>query len=490
MKYELKEKEIVKDLVLGIDVGRNNIGLGVSDSNGNCLYLCNVFTNNKSIKVKMTERKMYRNIRRHNKRMKKQRRAKANNTFMIKGNDDVIRNKIPCKSKNISYPGMNLYITCKGIKGKEAKFNNRVREQGWLSPSARQCIQMHLLAIEKVLKLLPIGKIVIEYNKFDFQKMQNPNIKPWEYQKGSLYNTGERDYLYEEQNHKCLLCGSILNKNTMEVHHIKQRKNGGSDSILNKVCFCQKCHRQFHKDSNLESILKEKKSKLRDYSVSLLNSIMPQLTDEIQSYCNKNNLEFNICMGIDTKSKREILELEKDHCIDAYCISLYENDLVPTFMVDTKFTMKRFKKKSKNKIIRFGSRQYLYQEKVVATNRHKSMEQKEDSLEEYLNKYRETHTEKETRKHFKELKVKPAQRQYTYHREKINPKIHVGDKVLYEKHTKKAVRKEVFIAECVEVSKNQVCCKGKGKYLKYCIPIESGCLQYVWYVTKQCIKGR
>lgn len=64
LKYEVKEKEIVKDLVLGIDVGRNNIGLGVSDSNGNCLYRCNVFTNNKSIKVKMTERRMYRNIRR------------------------------------------------------------------------------------------------------------------------------------------------------------------------------------------------------------------------------------------------------------------------------------------------------------------------------------------------------------------------------------------------------------------------------------------
>lgn len=149
------------------------------------------------------------------------------------------------------------------------------------------------------------------------------------------------------------------------------------------------------------------------------------------------------------------------------------------FITNTKLTMKRFKKKSKNKINQFGSRQYLYQGKVVATNRHKAMEQKEDSLEEYLNKYRETHTEKETKRHFKELEVRPAQRQYTYHREKINPKIHVGDKVLYEKHTKKAVRKEVFIAENLNITRNQVCCKGKGKYLKYCRPIESGCLQYV-----------
>ena len=75
--------------------------------------------------------------------------------------------------------------------------------------------------------------------------------------------------------------------------------------------------------------------------------------------------------------------------------------------------------------------------------------------------------------------MKPAQRQYTYHKEKINPKIHVGDKVLYEKHTKKAVRKEVFIAEYLNVSKNLVCYETRGKNLKYCRPIESECLQYV-----------
>lgn len=150
------------------------------------------------------------------------------------------------------------------------------------------------------------------------------------------------------------------------------------------------------------------------------------------------------------------------------------------FITNTKLTMKRFKKKSKNKIIRFGSRQYLYQEKVVATNKHKAMEQKEDSLEEYLDKYRETHTEKETKRHFKELEVRPAQRQYTYHKGKINPKIHVGDKVLYEKHFKtKPNLKEVFIAECVKVSQNRVLYGTKGKNLKYCRPIESGCLQYV-----------
>lgn len=482
LKYELKEKEVVKDLVLGIDVGRQNIGLGVSDKDGNCLYLCNIITNNKNIKLKMTERKMYRNIRRLNRRMKKQRRAKANNTFMTKGNDDIIRNKIACKSKNIKYPGMDLYITCKGIKGKEAKFNNRVREQGWLSPSARQCIQMHLLAIEKVLKILPIGKIVIEYNKFDFQKMKKSDIKPWEYQNGTLHGyDGIRDFLYEEQNHRCLLCENIIDKSTMEVHHIKQRKNGGINNVLNEVCLCKSCHSNLHKNKDLVKELESKKQGLlKKYSVGLLNSIIPQLTDEIQSYCNKNNLEFNVCMGIDTKAKREVLGLEKDHCIDAYCISLYDNDSVPSFIVDKKLIMKRYKKKSKNKIHKLGSRQYLYQGKVVAINRHKAMEQKEDSLEEYLNKYRKTHTEKETRKHFKELEVRPAQRQYTYHKEKINPKIHVGDKVLYEKHFKtKPSIKEIFIVKKLNVSQNQVLYETKGKNLKYCRPIESGCLQFI-----------
>ena len=53
--------------------------------------------------------------------------------------------------------------------------------------------------------------------------------------------------------------------------------------------------------------------------------------------------------------------------------------------------MKTFKKKSKNKINTFGSRQYLYQGKVVATNRHKAMEQNTDSLQEFREAYWRCH---------------------------------------------------------------------------------------------------
>ena len=54
LKYETPD--VVQSLYLGIDTGRENIGIAVSEENGNCVYLAELKTHNKSIKKKMTER--------------------------------------------------------------------------------------------------------------------------------------------------------------------------------------------------------------------------------------------------------------------------------------------------------------------------------------------------------------------------------------------------------------------------------------------------
>ena len=82
----------------------------------------------------MEERKAHRSSRRRHKRIKKQRRAIRSNTTIVNGSNDVLRTKKTCKSKSISYPGMEESITHKVIQGKEAKFNNRKKSKRVVNP--------------------------------------------------------------------------------------------------------------------------------------------------------------------------------------------------------------------------------------------------------------------------------------------------------------------------------------------------------------------
>jgi len=56
---------------------------------------------------------------------------------------------------------------------RKARFLNRVKSKhkGWLPPSIQHKIDTHIRLIEKIKKLLPITKTIIEVAKFDTQKI-------------------------------------------------------------------------------------------------------------------------------------------------------------------------------------------------------------------------------------------------------------------------------------------------------------------------------
>lgn len=89
---------IVQELYMGIDPGRENIGIGVSDSHGNCIHMEEIHTCNKSIKHKMDERRMHRQARRRHSRLRKQRKAMRDGTDFKTGNDDMLRSAKICRS--------------------------------------------------------------------------------------------------------------------------------------------------------------------------------------------------------------------------------------------------------------------------------------------------------------------------------------------------------------------------------------------------------
>ena len=135
LKYD--NPEIIQDLYYGNDTGRENIGVGVSDDKGNGVFLSELTTHNKSVKKNMTARAEFRRSRRRHDRQSKQRKSNHDGTAMKNGDDDTVRTKHECKSVKSTYPGADNPVTHKVIQGKEGKFNNRHRDEDWITPSAR-----------------------------------------------------------------------------------------------------------------------------------------------------------------------------------------------------------------------------------------------------------------------------------------------------------------------------------------------------------------
>jgi hypothetical protein len=175
-------KDAVQPLYLGIDPGRTNIGVAVVKADGTAIFTAHLETRNKEIPKLMKKRKESRRARRTNgRRCRRQRRAKANGTISKKCvKQTTAQNRsVSKRAKEIGVikrylPGCEKEILCIGIKNKEAKFNNRTRPEGWLTPTANQLLQTHVNLVKKIQKFLPISDAVLEINKFAFMQLDNP----------------------------------------------------------------------------------------------------------------------------------------------------------------------------------------------------------------------------------------------------------------------------------------------------------------------------
>lgn len=475
LKYDTPD--VIQPLTLGVDVGRENIGLGVSDNNGNCLFLANVETKNKQVTKNMSDRKVHRQERRRNRRKRKQRKALILNQGIQNGKDTILRNKKSCKEVSISYPGMTESVFHKVIKGKEAKFNNRVRPEGWLTPSARNLVEIHINLVKKVQQFLPITNLIVENNIFDFQKLENTDIQNWEYNKGILYGFKDyKDYISKQQGNKCLLC----NNKIVHYHHIFYKSNNGSNTTNNFVGLCENCHTLVHNDFTYEQELLDRKQGLKKkYEIGLLNSCMSTIIEELS-----NLLPTIVCTGYDTKNIREKFNLSKDHNIDGFAISLFGRDINSINLKSNIYTIRHFKKKSNGIIQKVGSRKYYLDGKLIATNRHKAFNQKEDSLEEFLSNFSKDNSNQDVDRLFHSLTIKPATRVYTYHKHNFVSPFKCGDIVKYEKLRKDGfLQFKIFPCQSVKYrnrgNHTLLSTDGKEYNLNYCSMLKSESLLFV-----------
>lgn len=123
LKYE-PETHVVQEAVLGVDPGRTNIGITVVRDDGICLFSAKCTTRNKDIPKLMRDRASHRRASRRGERLARKRLAKKLGTTM----KHLLNRKLP------GYTEGTLLV--KDIINTEAKFNNRKRPAGWLTPTA------------------------------------------------------------------------------------------------------------------------------------------------------------------------------------------------------------------------------------------------------------------------------------------------------------------------------------------------------------------
>lgn len=264
-------EENVSNLTLGVDTGSSKIGCAVVTDNGEVLYLSEVEIRN-DISSNMEQRKMYRRARRNRK-----------------------------------------------LRYRKPRFNNRKnsKREDRFSPTMTSKINSHIREIEFIKSILPISRLVLETGQFDPHLLNHEGEafnRHWGYQRGPNYGYGNsKAACFNRDNYTCQYCKT--KKGTMNAHHIIYRRNGGSDDLENLITLCENCHETLHKGLLKEyesTLLGKKKGQLKH--ATQMNSIRQQLL--------RHYPEAIETFGFITKENRQLLNIEKEHYIDAIFIAM------------------------------------------------------------------------------------------------------------------------------------------------------------------------
>lgn len=158
--------------------------------------------------------------------------------------------------------------------------------------------------------------------------------------------------------------------------------------MVNRCGLCAKHHDLVHKDKAWAEKLVTRKGGMNKkyHALSALNQIIPHLMEYLGS---ETPYDVYATDGKSTKGFRIAKNVPKEHYTDAYCIacSILDADTKVSAPAEP-FKLKQFRRHDRQSCIRqMADRKYLLDGKVVATNRHKAIEQRSDSLEEFREAY-------------------------------------------------------------------------------------------------------
>lgn len=369
-----ENEPVLQPLMAGIDPGRTNIGVSVVNKNAEPLFSAVVETRNKDIKKLMDERRAHRRASRNGERKARQRLARRFGTMLTAG---MVMRKLPQYTAD-------KFVTCKIIRNTQARFCNRVREAGWLTPSAGQLVETHVNVVKKIQKFLPVTDVALEVNRFAFALMEDPETSGIDFQNGPL--KGYEDVnaaVYDQQHGRCLLCGNDIE----HFHHIVPRSQGGSNTIKNIAGLCECCHRRVHTNPDAKARLEKLKAGiLKKYgALSVLNQAIPYIWSRLAEHVGMEHL--NACTGMDTSMARQSIGYEKTkdnqmHEADAFCIACLGAGAVPDAAPGFTYVHKiaQFRRHDRAIINNQRERTYRLSGEIIAKNRRPRLEQKCPSL--------------------------------------------------------------------------------------------------------------
>ena len=262
-----------QSITLGVDTGSGEIGSSAVKDNGDVIYISQIEIRN-DISNKLKQRSKYRRNRRNRK--------------------------------------------------------TRYRKAGWLnrknsikkdrfSPTMTSKINSHLKEIKFVQTILPISRIILETATFDPYALKSPDVlnNKWLYQKGINYGfANTKAYVLDRDNHTCQYCKGKSKDKRLEVHHIVFKRNNGSDEASNLITLCKTHHDELH-DGRIT--LKGGRTKGNLKHATQMNSIRVQLLKMLPGT--------EETFGFVTKEHRQLLNLPKEHYMDAVAIASQGNEV-------------------------------------------------------------------------------------------------------------------------------------------------------------------
>jgi 5-methylcytosine-specific restriction endonuclease McrA len=204
-----------------------------------------------------------------------------------------------------------------------ARFDNRRRPEGWLTPTMRSKVRAHFRELEYVKSILPIAQTRVETASFDTHKLTNPGVSGEDYQKGrqkDFYNV--KAFVLSRDKYSCQKCEANKAGTKLHVHHVVFRSHGGTNSPDNLVTLCESCHAKIHAHKNAE------KESLKLQSKKKINTTDATQASTIGAYLKKTLISFIEHFGYETKFNRDQLGLPKGHFVDAMCIGLEPGEVV------------------------------------------------------------------------------------------------------------------------------------------------------------------
>ena len=204
----------------------------------------------------------------------------------------------------------------RNLRHRKPRFQNRRRRKGWLPPSLQSRVDNVVSWTRRTCRHAPVTQLSMEHNRFDTQKLQNPEIEGVEYQQGTLFGYEVKEYLLQKWKWKCAYCGR--GSRPLEVEHIIPTSRGGSDRVSNLTLACRKCNlqkgNQTAEEYGYSRIQAEAKKPLR--AAAILNATRNALTRELESL----GLGLEVGSGGQTKFNRKQQGYEKQHWLDAVCV--------------------------------------------------------------------------------------------------------------------------------------------------------------------------